>query len=191
MSLRKMILWFWSTLAIGASTVFLFTPFIHARSFSQQLLIGLTLAAVTELGFFSYLIFNWLCLGQLRSRNMFNIILVGLILVVLINFVYLSIHQPLPHSLVLVSIILGVAMLVSYAKVKQTNLSAFLPTLFFMIVATVLEATPSFQSRVGHMPFTILVQTVSVILFCNAWQILQLHRWVKKKSQLPNETNPQ
>lgn len=180
MTLKKLFFWFWTTLAIGAGSVFLFTPFINTVNYSQQLLIGLTLAAVTELGFFSYLVFHWLCRGLVRSQKMFHLLLTGLLVIVLINFTYLCVHQPLPYYPILLSIILGIAISVSYLKSRWTQWSAFIPTAFFMITATILEATPSFQSKLGPIPFNVMIQTVSVILICNAWQILQLHRWTKK-----------
>jgi KinB signaling pathway activation protein len=181
MTLKRVFFWVWSTLLVGGVSVFLFTPFIQVQSYLQQLLVGLTLASVAELGFFSYLIFNWLCKGQLKSRKTFYLIQIGLIFIVLLNFTYLCMHRVHEReAILLLAIVLSASLLTAYVKSKCTHNIAWLPTCFFMVVATILEATPSFQTKLITVPFTLLLQTVSVLLVCNAWQILQLHKWVQK-----------
>lgn len=194
MTLKKLIFWFWSTLLIGAVTAlasaFLFEVIAGEQIFGpfvKRLLLGLSLAAVAELGFFSYLIFNWLSRGLIQNRNWYQVFLLGLLLIVLANLVYLYsskftgtslwLHLSVPVLIILVGLV------VAGLKVKWTHPTALIPTLFFMIVATILEAIPSINIMDGNTPYLIMLQNILVLLVCNAWQILQLHKWVQKPNK--------
>jgi KinB signaling pathway activation protein len=72
---------------------------------------------------------------------------------------------------------------VAWLKMRWTNPGALIPTLFFMVAATTLEAIPSINSKAGELPVIFIFFTILVLLICNAWQILQLHRWVKKENK--------
>ncbi|TCS94138.1 KinB-signaling pathway activation protein [Hazenella coriacea] len=194
MTLKKLIFWFWSTLLIGAVTAlalaYLF-EFIVGEVifgiFTGRLLLGLSLAAIAELGFFSYLIFNWLSRGLIRNRNWYHIFLLGLVAVVLGNLVYLTFIKFKGEDfwiyLLIPVLITVVALVISQVKAKWTQPIAFIPTLFFMVAATTLEAIPSINIMGQETPFLILLQNILVLLVCNGWQILQLHKWVQKPNK--------
>ena len=199
MTLRKLIYWFFSTLILGCLTAiilgFLFEQIageVLFGSLTGQLLLGLTLAAVAELGFFAYLVFNWLAKGLLRKKTVYDTVMILLILVLIGNLLYLNatkyqgedfwLHLLVPTVIVLSAII------VAGLKRKWTNQSAYIPTLFFIIVATTIEAIPSINPKEGEVPLLIMMHTVLVLLACNAWQILQLHRWVQPAAAKKGKT---
>lgn len=68
-------------------------------------------------------------------------------------------------------------LIVSQVKVKLTNASARIPTLFFMIVVTCLEMLPAFSIN----DLTSLLYVSLVLLACNAWQILIFHKLTNTK----------
>jgi KinB signaling pathway activation protein len=70
--------------------------------------------------------------------------------------------------------VLIIALTVAYVKVRMTNRTALIPTLFFMVVATIMEAGPSLKQA----PLVMVFFMVLTLMVCNAWQILQLHRLV-------------
>jgi KinB signaling pathway activation protein len=66
--------------------------------------------------------------------------------------------------------------IVAYIKSKETNKQAFIPALFFMIVVTIIEWIPAL--RVNDRDWLYLM---AVPLFiCNAYQLLTLHRLIRK-----------
>lgn len=194
MTLKKLIYWFFSTLVLGGVTAIFFGFLIEAAvgqnifgPLTGQLLLSLSLAAVAELGFFSYLIFNWLSRGLVRNKTAYEVILLALMILLLGNLVYLNMAKysgaTLGIHLLIPLIVLVIGGVVAWLKAKWTNRSGFIPTLFFMVVATILEAIPSINPKAGEVPILIIFQTVLVLLVCNAWQILQLHRWVQKPNK--------
>ncbi|SEN61802.1 KinB-signaling pathway activation protein [Lihuaxuella thermophila] len=194
MTLRKLFFWFWTTLALGALSAVLIGVTLNMvldpdpfGPVTQLLLSGSTFAAVAQLGFFSYLVFNWLAKGLVRSRWLYDFIQIILLFIVIGNLVYLHVvkfdGRMLWMHLWIPLLIVAVGVLVAWLKLRQTNPSAFIPTLFFMVTATTLEAIPSINARAGELPVVFIFFTIMILLVCNAWQILQLHRWVKKENK--------
>jgi KinB signaling pathway activation protein len=62
---------------------------------------------------------------------------------------------------------------------KQTNKGAFIPALFFMIVATIVEWVPVL--RVNERSWLYLM--MFALLACNAYQILILHKLNARSEQ--------
>ncbi|MBD1373589.1 KinB-signaling pathway activation protein [Hazenella sp. IB182357] len=191
MTLKKLFFWFWSTLLIGAvaglGLAFIMALFQGEEvvgSITKQILMGLTLAAVAQLGFFSYLVFNWLSRGLIRNKTTYDILLIAMVVFILGSLVALNSSRysgvMLWKHLSVSLLIVVVAFIVAWLKSRWTNASAFIPTLFFMIVATVLEDIPSFSPKGEEVTLLLLLQSVIILLSCNSWQILQLHRLVGK-----------
>lgn len=197
MTLRNLMYWFFSTLAIGVVAAFgigwiidvLFQQYL-LEGWLQQLFLSLTLAAVAELGLFAYLVFNWLSRGMISKQSIYHGALVVFLLFVIVIWTYYTwtMYQgtDLWLHLFVILLVLVVSLGVSIWKVKLTERAAFIPTFFFMTVATVIEALPSIQSKGVEIPFFVLLHTFLILLICNAWQILMLHRWVKSKASLVN-----
>ncbi|MCH5586001.1 KinB-signaling pathway activation protein [Shimazuella sp. AN120528] len=197
MTLKKLFFWIVSTLIVGAVLSIVLVYGIRAVTgtnlgeFTQILLTGLTFAAVAELGFFSYLVFNWLAKGFLRNPKLFSSIQIFLILILLFNLIYLNTSKfagsSLTAHLVVPLVILLVSLAVAWWKSAKSVAGAFVPTLFFMVAATTLEAIPSINSKAGEVPLPFVVFTVLILLVCNSYQILQLS-WLVTRSQKNNET---
>jgi KinB signaling pathway activation protein len=192
MTLKNLFHWFWSTLAVGGGAALAIAFVMEAvmgesvfGPLMQQLLLSLTLAAAAELGFFSYMVFNWLSRGLVRNKGVYDGILFFLLALVLGNLLYMNAVKYKGADfwihLSISALILLAAVVVASVKARWTNRSAWIPTLFFMTVATVIEAIPSLNPKAGEVPVPILLHAVLVLIICNAWQILRLHRWLERK----------
>ena len=74
-------------------------------------------------------------------------------------------------------VIIGV--LVAYIKAKRTNNQTFIPALFFMVVATILEWTPVLRGNDGSWLYFMLIP----LLACNAYQLLILNKFIKQSQK--------
>ncbi|MBN2909315.1 KinB-signaling pathway activation protein [Polycladomyces sp. WAk] len=185
MTLRKWFYLFWTTMALGAVGAVVVGALLNGVTGSlgldikKQLFAGLMFAAVAELGFFAYLMFNWLGNGFFRNPFWFRLVQVLLMILVLVDLAYLRIVKfgtigGIWPQLGLPISVLILAWIVACVKVRMTNRTAFVPTLFFMVVATAMEAGPSLKQA----PLVMVFFMVLTLMVCNAWQILQLHRLV-------------
>lgn len=80
----------------------------------------------------------------------------------------------LQYTVFPIALIIG-ALIVAIWKKELTNSSAFVPTLFFVFVATALESVPALREQNAASTITMAIP----LFLCNAWQILNLHRVVK------------
>lgn len=137
-------------------------------------LIGLTFGAFAHMGFFAYLMLNYI------SRSIFKrpytwVALQGFIaLFVLIEIAYWTYDSNFPsYTFWLVPLLLLVtSVIVTWRKTRETSSGAWIPTLFFLIAITVLEGIPAF--RTGEMS-SLIFQMIPLFI-CNTYQIMQLHR---------------
>lgn len=201
MNLKKLFFLFWTTLIIGGGTGlllgFLLQSYLGGFAWLDSLMMGFTCSSVSMLGFFAYLIFQWLALGFVRSKKIYNWILVILLLFVTINLFFLNFNnfkdQGFGVQILIPMLLIGIGILVAWLKVRWTNKSAWVPTLFFMIAVTTFEAIPSLNPKGETTTLVTVIFTVLILLICNAWQILQLHRLVqpvqKKELQKQNITS--
>lgn len=137
-------------------------------------LIGLTFGAFAHMGFFAYLMLNYIA-RSIFKRPYLWIALQGFIaLFVLVEIAYWTYGTNFPNSTywAVPTILLAVSLIVAWRKVNETASGAWLPTVFFMIAVTVLEAIPAF--RTGSIS-SLIFQLVPLFV-CNAYQIMQLHR---------------
>jgi KinB signaling pathway activation protein len=191
MTLKKLFFWIGTTLLLGAvlavlvSYVIGWITGVSLGSLPEVLLTGLTFAAVAELGFFSYLVFNWLARGLFRNQQLFVVVQILLIVILLGNLIYLNVNKftgtQLWKHLVIPVVIMLISILVASWKAKQSTSQAFIPTFFFLTVATTLESIPSLNSKAGELPFPFVLFTVLILLICNVYQILQLS-WLVTRS---------
>lgn len=195
MTLRKWFYLFWTTLLIGAG-VGLATGLILG-AFDQDIssffgsagigynafnmfLAGATISVLSQMGFFAYLIVRYIFMGIIRSKAIFDILQMLLIIVVLFDLVYLRAVEAgtgWAQFLILPLVLLIVSVATSLWKVKMTNKNAFLPTLFFMIVVTTIEAVPALRLNSASSTLFMMVPLVA----SNVWQILLLHKIVDSK----------
>ncbi len=147
-----------------------------------SLIAGLMFSVISQMGFFAYLTLNYLALSVLRRKSLWLGIQVILIVLVFVDFVILrhdifAKEEPVLGFVWLPLGLLAYAAVVAYFKVKATNASAWIPTMFFMFVVTILEWVPALQeNNVKSM-----IMMIVPLLLCNTWQIMQLHRILQKK----------
>lgn len=200
LTIRNWLGLFWSTLlsgsaaslAAGIALVALYDDFtlmelsepgFNWQTVSLILFAGSAISVVSHIGFFSYLIVRDIFLSILRSVLLWNIFQVVLIAVGFEIMVYMrwnyngaahswTVYTPLP------AVILAVSFAVALWKVKATNKSAFVPTLFFMFVGTFIELTPALRYNDLSIIFMLIPLAAS-----NAWQIMILPRYLKRKKE--------
>ncbi|NBC73302.1 KinB signaling pathway activation protein [Paenibacillus sacheonensis] len=144
-------------------------------------LVGLLFGAFSQMGFFSYLTLNYIALSVLRKGYLWNALQAYTSLFALggVGYILYKDRGTLDNDWifwVLPLVLLLASWAVAYVKAKQTNNNAFIPTLFLCIVVTLLEAWQSLQSNVSAMTFMVIPMFV-----CNAYQILWLHRLLRKE----------
>lgn len=196
MTLRKWFHLFWTTLLLGmiVSLVIGLILQYSDQEFSvmglsavgfnvvNMLLGGATISVLSQMGFFAYLIVRFIGVGMIRSKTVWDLLQLAVIIVVLFDLVYLRMTNfegtgSIWSYVVLPVIVLLIALGVAYWKVKMTNRNAFIPTLFFMCAVSVLEAVPALKLDNGASSLFMLAP----LLVCNAWQILILHRILENK----------
>ncbi len=146
--------------------------------------IGFIFSVISQMGFFAYLTVHRFGLGLFRSASLWNVIQIFLTAFVLFDLVYLRYtlfveqNESVAADISMAVAILVIGLVVAYVKRQQTNKGAFIPALFFMIVVTIVEWIPALRANDEAWLYLMLVP----LLICNAYQILILHRLVKKES---------
>lgn len=146
---------------------------------------GFLFSLISQLGFFSYLTVHRFGLGIFKSAGLWNAVQIVLILFAfydLIDWRYEKFAKPgdsifsyfLPAILILV-----VALIVAWLKMKQTNRGAFIPALFVMIVVTIVEWVPAIKANDNSWLYLMVV----TLMACNAYQLLILHKLNSKSEQ--------
>jgi KinB signaling pathway activation protein len=201
---RNLVKLFFSTLLLGGLTTGIAGFFIRWKDFDQYFTnfevmeilmaliwligVGLIFSLISQMGFFAYLTIHRFGLGIFKSLKLWNSVQVVLIAFVLFDLVYLRYTSfakegegILPY-IALALIVFLVGLITAYLKSKQTNKEAFIPALFFMVVATTIEwvpvLRPNEQSWVYLMGLALIV--------CNAYQLLTLHK-INEKSNIERE----
>jgi len=154
-------------------------------TFIWLLFMGFLFSVISQMGFFAYLTIHRFGLGLFKSVSLWNAVQIILILFGLFDLVYLryvnfaqSGDSILPYFGPVV-LLLGVGLITAWFKMKQTNREAFIPALFFMVVATLIEWVPVLT--VNERSWFYLM--VFSLLVCNAYQVLILHKLNAKSEQ--------
>ncbi|GKU76671.1 KinB-signaling pathway activation protein [Paenibacillus sp. L3-i20] len=145
---------------------------------------GLMIGAFSQMGFFAYLTLSYIALSVFRKKYLWNALqgyttvfaVFGLGYVLYENRTNNWFFWVLPLTLLIASL------LVARAKVKQTNGSAFVPTMFLLFFVTFIEAWPAIQ---GETDISAIAFMMIPLFICNAYQNMMMHRLVKK-----NKTDP-
>ena len=187
MNSRKIVHMFFKTLLIGGLAGFIASFFVNFQEYKQVIvpfngmeLLGVSLfflgyslvfTVVSMTGFFAYLFIHRF--GQGFFKSFWNVVQILLIILALFDMMYFTSDKiPVLFKWILVITILLAGYIVSQIKVTMTKKTAFVPSLFFMIVITALEL--SLVLRAGDVKFIILM--VAPVLVANAYQILVLHK---------------
>ncbi|HEX7055670.1 MAG TPA: KinB-signaling pathway activation protein [Bacilli bacterium] len=195
MSLKNLLVLFGTTLLIGMAAGILaglglqltdqdFHFFGSAVGFNlfEMALAGMMFAMFSLMGLFAYLTLNYIAVGILGQKFWWNLLQLFLTIVILVNagfyrYIYFA-GTAQAADFIFPAIVLALTILVAYWKVKMTNKTAWIPTLFFMSAITILESMPALR-----MDNAASLLFMSVPLFaCNAWQILRLHKLVRSRA---------
>ncbi len=192
LSIKKWFHLFWTTLLIGAGGAViagLALQFVNGRIdfksvgdfFLYPLILlgyGVLVSVYSQLGFFAYLILNYMGNGVFPQK-VWKYIQLVLSVLALLELIFLRTvvggERNVMSDLILGIVILLAAIIVSYFKVKSTNISALIPTLFFMTAISIVEVIGVL--RIGVDSATVFI--VVPLIACNAFQILMLHRILK------------
>ncbi|CAM3577484.1 KinB-signaling pathway activation protein [Marinicrinis lubricantis] len=198
MNLKKWFYLFWTTLAVGAGAsvitnliVQIIDPHLEWNDiyvFLLGILMGLTYSVLSQMGFFSYLTVNYIAQGMMskltwRVVQWIFVIVVFVDLIALRHYFFGDESEGLGYYTILPVIMAVVAVLTAIMKVKMTNPTAFTPTVFFIFVVTVLEGIPAIRENNLDSTLNMMVP----ITACNVWQILILHKVLKKQTAAPNQ----
>jgi KinB signaling pathway activation protein len=201
MSSRYWVKLFMNTLLIGGVTAGVVGLFAKWNEFSLktpvELLVGflwmagvgLIFSVISQMCFFAYLTVHRLGMEMFRSVFVWHAIQLVLTVFVLVDLAYLRFvffgnETEGAFSYVWYPIlILVVALIVGVLKVKQTNKSAFIPTLFFMVVVTVIEWFPVLRVNDESYMYFMLIP----LLICNTYQLLILPKYHEKSKEATKE----
>lgn len=195
MSIRKWVYLFFTTLLIGGGIgCVLGVAFSWEALTSEGVLnfvigvveffgIGCMFSVFSQMGYFAYLTVHRFGLGIFGS--FWSAILYVLTLFVLFDVFYLrqaafkAPEESYVSFLFIPILLLIIGVLVSYIKMKETNVRAFAPTLFLMIVVTVAEW---YYPLKANEPAS-MWPAFAVLVVCNAWQVLLQHRLLTKPNK--------
>jgi KinB signaling pathway activation protein len=195
-TLRKWFYLFWTTLAIGAVAALVIGLILQVNDQEfgllggmeigfnavTMLLGGAMISVLSQMGFFAYLIIRFIAMGIIKSKWVWDTLQMILVVVALIDLIYLR-HVDDTASwisyAVLPVIMLIIALVTAWWKVRLTNRNGFIPTLFFMMAVSAIEAVPAL--RINSMASTLFMMVP--LLASNAWQILILQKVLNSKKE--------
>lgn len=200
MTIRNWLRLFWTTLLIGSAAslaagavlVALFDDFslmelskpgFNWPTIAFIVLSGSTISVISHVGFFSYLIVRDIFLGLLRSMRLWEIAQIIFVAVAfeMLTYVRFSLYASEGEGwisyTVLPAAVLAVAAAIAVWKSFMTNRMAFIPSLFFMYAATLLEAVPAMK----YNSMSSIIFMLVPLMASNAWQILVLPKYLKSK----------
>ncbi|NKI24130.1 KinB signaling pathway activation protein [Paenibacillus dendritiformis] len=193
MTLKKWFYLFWTTLLIGGGITLVMGlslqiiqgefqnfngPMDGVLNVVQLILSGFTVSVYSQMGFFAYLTLNFIAIGLFRKT--WPYIQVALTVIALLDLMFLRMlladngtqrGGDAMNDILLGLAVLAIALIVGYFKVKATNRTAFIPTLFFMIAITTVE-TLSALNISGIATWYVYLPLAA----CNAYQVLMLNR---------------
>lgn len=177
---------FWTTLVFGTLFGFLMNLLANPGYLVSQsweaivtaLSYSSTWTGISMMGFFAYLIIHRVGLDLFRGPRLWNRVQVLLIAFAIFDAVYLRMlafgNDHMWRYIGEMVVLFIVAWVVAASKAKQTNRSAFIPTLFLMTVITLIEWIPALQTT-DEIP--LLWPALATLVFANAYQVLMLHRF--------------
>jgi KinB signaling pathway activation protein len=189
-TIRNWVIMFWSTLLIGAAAavgvglilaaadgeMFQWNVMEFGYNVLSMILAGFMFSILSQMFFFAYMTLNYIARDMFRRPSTWKLVQIFFIITVPFEiYMFLWKGSSLKFALGLgVMILLSIG--TAFWKVKMTNPHAFIPSVFFMLVFTLVETAIAIQ--VSNDEATLLM--ASSLIACNAWQLLRLHKVVKK-----------
>ncbi|MEC0243973.1 KinB-signaling pathway activation protein [Paenibacillus dokdonensis] len=142
---------------------------------------GAMTSVYSQLGFFAYMILNYTAIGVF-PRKAWQYIQFVLAILALLEVMFFRSFVGRENSSQMADMLLGIAILivavaVAYFKVRATNPSAWVPTIFFMTAITIVEMVGGLKINDNNATIFIVIP----LLACNSYQILILHKLLKRK----------
>jgi len=143
---------------------------------------GILYSILSQLGFFAYMTLNYIALDMFRRKTAWFyvqwlcIVLAFGYLVGIRSIFFEENNQGWLAYAVLPILLLAASVAVGLMKTRLTNRTAFTPTLFFLFVVTSLESVPALRQNDALSTLGMVIP----LFACNAWQILNLHKFVKR-----------
>jgi KinB signaling pathway activation protein len=195
MSLSKWFRLFWSTLWVGAAAglvtgglIALFdggfeglAPIEIGYNLLMMLFAGMTFSILSQMFFFAYMIVNYVARGLFRKRNTWVLVQLFFILTVPFEIYFFVWEASLPAYLLFAGLLAAASLATAWLKVRETNRAAGVPTVFFMLVFTLVETAIALQVNLTQ---AVVLMTVPLVI-CNAWQIMRLHKLLGKTETEP------
>lgn len=143
---------------------------------------GALLGAFSHMFFFAYLIVRFIAIGVLKSKRLWDYIQIFFIVMTPVELYFFVLEKEnvsawnyalIPVIVIVLSIIIG------FWKAKLTNWNAFIPTVFFISVATLFIATTGMKQNNAASTLIMVIP----LFACNSWQILKLHTLLGNKKE--------
>lgn len=144
--------------------------------------VGLIFSVISQAGFFAYLTVHRFGLGLFKSLwNPVQILFILFVLFDVIYFRYTNFEsgEGLAPYIVPAVYVVIIGFVVAYLKAKRTNSQTFIPAMFFMVVATILEWTPVLRENDESWLYFMLIP----LLTCNAYQLLILNKFIERSQK--------
>lgn len=187
MDSRKIVHFFFKTFFIGGIVGFIASFFIKSAEYGAVLspfdakeLLGVALfflgyafvfTVIAQTGFFAYLFVHRY--GQGFFKSFWPTVQVLLIVFALFDLIYFTSDElSLGFKITTTISLLVIGLIVAYFKMKQSNGTAFIPALFFMVVITALEL--SLVLRAADISFILLMLVPALVV--NSYQLLTLQK---------------
>ncbi|MCA1296233.1 KinB-signaling pathway activation protein [Paenibacillus sp. alder61] len=194
MNLKRWLYLFWTTLVVGAAGSLIvglllqWTSTVELKGTADFLVnvgillgVGIMVSVYSQMGFFAYMMVNYMGNGVFSRRTWLyvQIVLTALALLELMFFrAFVGGESRGASDMVLGLILLVIAVGVAFLKARMTNATAWVPTLFFMIAVTIVETVGVLKIGVDQATAWIAAPLIA----CNAYQILILHRILQPKN---------
>ncbi len=191
LNLKNWLYLFWTTLAVGAAGSLIvglliqWTDTMQYKGITDVLVnigillgVGVMVSVYSQMGFFAYLMVNYMGSG-IFSRRVWQYIQLVFAVLALLELMFfrsfMGVGERGNSDLILGVVLLFIGLGTAYYKVRMTNATAWIPTLFFMLAFTIVEMVGVLQINVNQATAWI----VAPLIACNAYQILILHRVLK------------
>jgi len=147
----------------------------------MMLLVGMMFGAFSQMGFFAYLTLNYIALSIFRKKYLWNA-LQGYTTIFAVGLTGYMLYEGRTNNWffwVLPLALLIISLITSWFKVKQTNKTAFIPTMFLLFTVTIIEAWPALQDETN---LSAIVFMIIPLFACNAYQNHMMHRLLNTKT---------
>lgn len=134
---------------------------------------GCTIGAFCHMGFFAYLTLNYIALSIFRKKYLWYAVQAYTTVFALGLIGYL-LYTSRSNNIFFWAfpLVLGLAsLLFAYLKVKATKKEAFIPTMFLLVVITVILSTPVLKLEYN---LSAVLFMVAPVFFCNVYQNYRL-----------------